>query len=228
MTLFPEAAKAIHQFQKNSLTNQIAAIEYELINKNQNDIMPIISSHNVTPTLLESAITIKRTVGQINVLIHAIGILLALPKILEEDEVVEYLSLGAGNTGRPFDLETNHRIAEFKFINWHGGPETIRQNSLFKDFYLLAENPTAKQKYLFVVGLDYPMKFFRGGRALNSVFSRNRKLWTEFEERYQGRFQRVCEYYEYREEEVKLVDISRIIPEFISQPENYEEVNEEG
>jgi hypothetical protein len=60
--------------------------------------------------------------------------------ILRPGEVIDCVSLGAGNTGRAFDLETNLRIAEFKFIHWQGGPESIRQNSLFKDFYEMAEH----------------------------------------------------------------------------------------
>ena len=62
--------------------------------------------------------------------------------------VVPSLVLGAGNTGREFDLETNYRIAEFKFIHWRGGPDTIRQNSIFKDFFLLADGESANRKYL--------------------------------------------------------------------------------
>jgi hypothetical protein len=44
-------------------------------------------------------------------------------------------------TGRSFDLETSDRVAvaEFKFIRWQGGPESIRQNQLFK-LYLLARS----------------------------------------------------------------------------------------
>lgn len=45
---------------------------------------------------------------------------MCLPHILEPDERVESVSLGAGNTGRDFDLETNVRVAEFKFIHWRG------------------------------------------------------------------------------------------------------------
>jgi len=56
---------------------------------------------------MAAAALMKRVAGQINVVIHALGILLCLPHILEADEVVEYVSLGAGNTGRAFDLETN-------------------------------------------------------------------------------------------------------------------------
>ena len=65
---------------------------------------------------------------------------MCLPHTLEARGAVEYVSLGAGNTGREFDLETNRRIAEFKFIHWRGGAESIRQNQLFKDFYLVAES----------------------------------------------------------------------------------------
>jgi hypothetical protein len=32
-------------------------------------------------------------------------------------EQVEKVSLGAGNSGREFDRETNYRVAEFKFVH---------------------------------------------------------------------------------------------------------------
>lgn len=97
---------------------------------------------------LAAAAEMKQSTGQINQTIHALGILLCLPHLLEAGEEVEYVSLGAGNIGRQFDLETNLRVAEFKFIHWRGGSEAIRQNSIFKDFLLLAEHPTQKRKHL--------------------------------------------------------------------------------
>ena len=145
-----EAAKAIQKFEKGSLTKRISAIETEFAGANSNILQLAYPSLGVTSDLLESAITFKRTVSQINVLIHSIGILLSLPEILEKDEVVKYLSLGAGNTGRLFDLETDKRVAEFKFINWQGGAYSIRQNSFFKDFFLLAESERSTRKYLYV------------------------------------------------------------------------------
>ena len=154
-----ESAKAIQQFEKDSLTDRISVIENKLVDADLSVIQSVYPSLGVTSDLLLSAITFKRTASQINVLIHSIGILLSLPKILEKDEVVISLSLGAGNTGRRFDLETNLRIAEFKFINWQGGAESIRQNSLFKDFWRLAEYEPPKQKYLYVLGKKHPMKF---------------------------------------------------------------------
>ena len=95
---------------------------------------------------MAAAAEMKRLAGQINVMIHALGILLCLPHILEPKERVEYGSLGAGNTGREFDLETNLRVAEFKFIRWRGGAESIRQNSVFKGYLLLAEHPTGRSE----------------------------------------------------------------------------------
>ena len=80
-----------------------------------------------------------------------------LPHILEPDERIEYVSLGAGNTGKAFDLETDRRNAEFKFINWRGGSEAIRENTLFKDFYLMAEHETHKLKFLYVLDTKHPL-----------------------------------------------------------------------
>ena len=98
--------------------------------------------------VLGAAGLIKRLAGQIHVVIHALGILLCLPRILQPGEVVEYVSLGAGNTGRAFDLETNQRIAEFKFIRWQGGAEVIRQGSkrtpFFQTFNTIAASLRAK------------------------------------------------------------------------------------
>lgn len=59
--------------------------------------------------VLEAAAELKRQGGQINVTIHALGILLCLPHLLEPDECVEYLSLGAEYTSRSFDREANLR-----------------------------------------------------------------------------------------------------------------------
>ena len=81
------------------------------------------------------------------------------------------MSLGAGNSGRSWDLETDRQIAEFKFISWRGGPEAIRQNSLFKDFLYLAEHETDKSKHLYVLGTEVPIKFLSGRRAFTSVLS---------------------------------------------------------
>lgn len=58
----------------------------------------------------------KAFAGQIDVLVHAVGILVGLPYVLEDDEEIESLSLGAGSSGRDHDLVTNTRVGEFKFV----------------------------------------------------------------------------------------------------------------
>ena len=122
--------------------------------------------------------------------------------------------MGAGNTGKRFDLETDSRVAEFKFINWQGGAEAIRHNSLFKDFYGLAEYNEGKKSYLYVVGKQIPLRFLNGSRVINSVLSKDNKLSQEFSGKYGDRFKVVNDYYQYKKEVVLIEDIANILPEF--------------
>jgi hypothetical protein len=140
------------------------------------------------PALLASAFLIKEASAQVDTLIHALGILNLIPLLLRPSERIEYVSLGAGNTGRAFDLETNERVAEFKFITWQGSSDTIRQNSLFKDFYFLAEHDTTKSRHLYVTNTDHPLRFLAGGRAISSVLSHNGKLRKAFETQFGNRY----------------------------------------
>lgn len=170
-----DPAKVIHllsTFTGQDLTRTLGRIEGEVRGLSADDCDAFLEQAGAGREVLAAAAEMKRLAGQINVTIHALGILLCLPHILEQGERVEYVSLGAGNTGREFDLETNLRVAEFKFIRWRGGAESIRQNSIFKDYVLLAENPTPKRKYLYLVGTEHALRFLHGGRALSSVLSR--------------------------------------------------------
>ena len=122
------------------------------------------------------------------------------------------MSLGAGNTGRDHDLTTNIRIAEFKFIEWRGGSETIRQNGLFADLFNLVADPTPRRKMLYVVGLEQPLRFLANRRALTSVMSRNSRLAKRFHDRHGDRFTTVRDYYESVRDQVEIVDIAKIVP----------------
>ncbi len=211
-----KSAKKIQDFEHGDLTKRIANLEAELEGLNQNRVQLLCSENKIDDTLLHSAITLKNALGQINVVIHAIGIMSLLPIILQPGELVESLSLGAGNTGKKFDLETNLRIAELKFIQWKGGAEAIRQNSLFKDFFYLAEENTNKKRCLYVLGLEHPIKFLEGGRDIKSVLSRNVKLLNIFRNRYHGQFSKVREYYHFRKHLVDIIDINKVVPSLAS------------
>jgi len=58
------------------------------------------------------------------------------------------------------------------------------------------------------------MKFLNSGRSLESVMSRNNKMWAEFQKVWQS-FQK-SEYFEYRKSVVQLVDVAEIIPQFVN------------
>lgn len=202
------AIKAIEIFQGGSLTKSISAIEKDLIGADSKATAYLCSEKEITTDFMNSALSIKKVAGQINTIIHAAGIMQSLPSILQKGEVVQSVSLGAGNTGKQFDLETNLRIAEYKFIDWQGGPESIRQNSLFKDFYNLAEYDTEKQKYLYVLGTSHPLKFLNGGRALTSVLSRFPTILKNIQAKHGYEITVAHHYYDLFKDHVSVVDIS--------------------
>ncbi|HEV7223303.1 MAG TPA: hypothetical protein VGN42_11420 [Pirellulales bacterium] len=210
-----EALKAVEAFIGSDLTARIADLEWSIKGCDARQCHLKSAEAGIKSELLAAAYAVKRAAAQINVLVHAVGGLLLLPKIMEPGEQIEYVSLGAGNTGREFDLETDRRVAEFKFIHWSGGADTIRQNSLFKDFYLLAEHSTAKRKELYVLDVKYPRKFLRGGRSLGSVLSKNVPLWNEVQAKYGDKYATVSDYYSAHEHNVVLVDASPLVPELV-------------
>jgi hypothetical protein len=218
-----QVAAVLQKFGGTDLTATLAKIETDVRGLTSRDCARVLGSSGIAPDVLTAAAALKRLAGQINVSIHAIGILLCLPHILQPGEAVEYVSLGAGNTGREFDLETNHRIAEFKFIHWRGGTEPVRQNHLFKDFYLLAESSSKKHKHLYVIGTEHPLKFLNGGRAIASVFSHHAKLLKEYEAKYGGQFPKVRDYYLPNRDRVHIEDVSAWVPELISEAPEAEE-----
>jgi hypothetical protein len=207
---------ALQKFSGADLTATLARIEAELKGVSANECATVLSSAGVERQTLSAAGSLKRIAGQVNVAIHALGILLCLPHILEPGEVVEYVSLGAGNTGRDFDLETNYRVAEFKFIRWRGGAESIRQNSIFKDFFLLASSGSDKRKYLYVLDTTFPLKFLNAGRALSSVLSKDKRVRDQFHARFGDQFQRVRDYYFVHRDHVTIADVSAWVPELIA------------
>jgi hypothetical protein len=223
-------ADAIHllqAFRGDDLTRTIYQIENSLKGVSKDRYSAVLTTSGAKAEVLGAAGLIKQIAGQINVVIHALGILLCLPHVLRTGEVIDYVSLGAGNTGRAFDLETNQRIAEFKFIRWQGGPESIRQNALFKDFYEMAEHPSQKEKFLYVLGTEHGEKFFNSGRAMSSILSRHVKLRSEFSEKFGDRYRTVRDYYLSRKGLVVIQDVSPFVPELVAAAVEAAEAEEE-
>ena len=224
MTDLGTAISRLKDFTGASLTSRIASLEIALEGADKTQSAALLEREAVTRDVLASAYLVKRTAGEINVVIHALGILLLIPALLDEGERVEYLSLGAGNTGRPFDLETDRRIAEFKFSHWQGGADTIRQNSLFKDFFQLAEYATTKQRVLYVLDRELHLRFLHGRRALDSVLSKNAKVKDDFRALYGDRLATVRDYYLHRRDIVEIVDVGPLLRELSPAGEVLREV----
>ena len=208
-----EALDALARITAGSgLTSWIGSAERELEGVDAARVSAWLERIPVGGDALRGALVVKRVAGQINVIVHALGILTSLPYILEPGETIESLSLGAGNTGRDHDLTTNIRIAEFKFIDWRGGPETIRQNGLFADLFNLVADPTPRRKVLYVVGIEQPLRFLANRRALTSVMSRNSHLAKRFQDRHGDQFTTVRDYFESVRDQVDIVDLAMIVP----------------
>ena len=203
-----QALTAFRRFCGPDLTDTLARLESSVRGVPAEHLEPVLNSFGATQDALVGIGQLKRIFGQINVVIHALGILTCLPKLLEPSESVQEISLGAGNTGRRFDLQTDQRIAEFKFIKWQRGPESIRQNGLFKDFFQLAEHKTGKRKYLYVLGTQHPLKFLNGGRALTSVLSKDVRLSKQFHAKFGDQYRTVREYFQPRRATVMIEDVS--------------------
>ena len=191
--------------------NHIAEIEHGLRLKGKSDVLEYLEQHKVSEMFSEK-LHIKKISAQVDVAIHAYGILLVLSKILEDDEVIEYLSLGAGNTGKAFDVSTSKRIAEFKFAKWDGGGNTVRQNGIFKNFLELAINVDggSKSKYIYCLSAAEIIKFLsNSARSMGSVLSRNpmNKKYPNIQERYDT----VKAFYHDFKDEVKIVELSDYI-----------------
>lgn len=214
------AIERLDQFARSRyLTGRLAALESQLSGTEGHHLKSLLEVEAVTPDLLDAAVAVKSAAEQINVVIHAVGILLALPQILDPEEEIRSLSLGAGNTGRDFDLETDRRIAEFKFINWRGGAEAIRQNSVFVDLLNLALGRSGRRKYLYVLNREIPLRFLHGGRSIKSVLSRNSAAAARFAAAYGDRYVVVSQWYsEEVRGKVAIEDLSDLLPAFARAP----------
>jgi hypothetical protein len=166
---------------------------------------------------LRAAIAIKELAGEVNVLIHALGILLTLGRILESGEKVLSTSLGAGTGGRRYDLETDRRIAEFKFTRWRGH-DSVRQRELFADFVDLAEADDSRRRQLFVTGLAMPRKFLATSkRSLKSVCERRPEVLDCIRGAHGDAHQTVSDYTAAVHGRVELVDLEQVLPAYLAE-----------
>jgi hypothetical protein len=143
----------------NPLTATLTHIEQRLLGADRSEAARVAESSGLDVDLVDSALVVRERIGMLDSLIHAAVITQVLPLILNEGEkVLKQPSLGAGNDpDRRYDLETTHRVAEFKLSSWKGA-DGMRQRGLFADVVGLSLDDTGRQRQVFVVG-QLPVRF---------------------------------------------------------------------
>jgi hypothetical protein len=161
----PEELVALLRFLSEvPLTQRVAALEFAFEDAGIAEIAGILSTHGVDEQLLAAAFTARQQLGRINDIIHAAAISLVLSRILEPDEILRRPSLAAGNDPtRPFDVETNKRVCEFKLARWDGH-DAMRKRQVFKDLVNLAADDSGRIRELYVLG-PRPIRFLRTSSA---------------------------------------------------------------
>ena len=210
-----EALAAVQAFGAGTtLTARIADLETRLQGKTRDKIAALLAADEIDETTLSGALTIKQLSAQIDVVIHALGILTSLPYVLKREEVIQSLSLDAGNTGRHHDLETDRQIAEFKFIQWRGGSEAMRQNNVFIDIFNLASASTKKRRVLYLLDKHHALHVLSNRRTITSVLSKNAGVYDRFRATHQDQFATVGEYWTTVEDRVEVIDLRDVVPAF--------------
>lgn len=159
-----EAINIVKAFKKESVKEVLLDLQKTEITNSTNDFENIFTSAKI----------IKEASAQIDEIVHASGIMLALSVWLIKNEEVQYLSLGAGNHKGHFDLETNHRIAEFKFGKWNeNSANGLRRRGYFSNYISLLINETKRDKYFVVEDKKAFLKFMNGTAKWKNVLSKN-------------------------------------------------------
>jgi len=196
------------------LTAAIAELEQHLDGLERDQIEAVTEASGIDRDLLAAAITVRRNLGRISDLIHAAAIVLVLPFVMEDGEQISNRpSLAAGNDpSRPFDIETNRRVAEFKLSQW-AGADAMRKRQTFKDLVHLAADTSGRQPELFVAG-EAPGRFLRSSRSTASwALDRSPASRELFIERFGALSMTVADFTSGPAARVRITDLTSMLPE---------------
>ncbi|MFC8044290.1 hypothetical protein [Nocardia sp. NPDC057353] len=205
-----------------NLTLHLADAETALQHADSTTSSTVITDYGFSDDLLDAALAVRAHVGRLSDVIHATVIARVLPVILEPGEVVvQRPSLGAGNDpSRPFDLETDRRIAEFKVAQWKGA-DTMRKRGVVADLVHLALDKSDRRAQLFVVG-TLPIHFLTTSRttiewALGRSSPHTR---ARFEERFGPASEHtVADFTRKHGSHIELVDLTTLVPSLALPPD---------
>ena len=170
----------------------------------------------VGQSLFEAAVHTRQQFGRLNDLIHTAGISLILPGLLEKGErLANRPSLAAGNdASRPFDVETDLRIMEFKFGVWQPGLNASRKRGVFHDLVHLAADQSGRRAELFCIE-PQSATFLRATKSQVSWEALNRqaeKTRALYEERFGSTDRPIPQFTGGPAAHVTLVDLELVFP----------------
>lgn len=172
-----KALKIVLEFKSDSLINRLNQLKAKTIGKTKTELTDNVPLYN-------AALLVKKASAQINEIVHAVGILNSLPRILEDNEIIIDLSLASGAAGEGIDLVTNKRVAEFKFATWQegGSKNGMRKRQVFADYINLTILKTDKKKELYVISSESIKKYFQGKSKWKKVLSKSGGLDIKYAE----------------------------------------------
>lgn len=200
----------------DTLTAAIGRLEYALEGAGRAEAVQAAQAAGVTADLLAAALTVRARLGRINDLVHAAGIALAIPGLLEDEErIITRPSLAAGNDAtRPYDLRTDRRAAEFKFAQWKGA-DAMRKRQTFKDLVLLAAS-NAPRAELLVVGTE-PEHFLRTCTSSAAWGLERPRVRAEFESRFGSLEITIAEFTATHASHVVITDVCKLLPAQVAE-----------
>lgn len=201
-----EAVKVLNSFKNESLKEVLKEIE---------DAKEVSNQHDFSK-LLEAARKVKKASAQVDEIVHAAGIMLALKSWLKKNEKIEYLSLGAANHKNRFDLETDLRIAEFKFGTWNDSSANgSRRRGYMGNYVSLLTSTDKRKKYFVVEDLIGFKKFITKDSEWENVLSRNKtgyeKLSNFLNSNKQNHLKTVGEIFKKFEWKVQIISFDEIV-----------------
>ena len=197
---------------QGGLGSRIAALEADLAGANGEGAAAVVAAHGVTPATFSASLLVREELGKLSDLIHATGIALALPHLLEPNEVLRTPSLAAGNDpGRMYDVETNVRAAEFKFARWLNGGNGGREKDLFKDLVLLSQVCATLQPEIYVRG-PRPARFLAGRASARKQLKRSEPVLAVFDAQVSDPEITVADYVATYAARVRVIDLEDAVP----------------